>query len=38
VTGRFGEIYLGESDRISHLFIYHPAAKPRAMAVGWQRL
>jgi hypothetical protein len=33
VTGRFGEIYLGESDRISHLFIYHPAAKPRATAV-----
>ena len=23
-TGTFGEIYLGESDRISHLFIYHP--------------
>ncbi len=23
-TGRDGEIYLGESDRISHLFIYHP--------------
>ncbi|UCH33602.1 MAG: hypothetical protein JSV65_13660 [Armatimonadota bacterium] len=28
-TGRFGEIYLGESDRISHLFIYHPPIKPR---------
>lgn len=25
-TGQFGEIYLGESDRISHLFIYHPPA------------
>jgi len=24
VTGRGGEIYLGESDRISHLFIYYP--------------
>ncbi len=24
VTGEFGEIYLGESDRISHLFIYFP--------------
>lgn len=23
-TGEFGEIYLGESDRISHLFIYFP--------------
>ena len=23
-TGRWGEIYLGESDRISHLFIYFP--------------
>jgi len=23
-TGTFGEIYLGESDRISHLFIFHP--------------
>ena len=23
-TGHFGEIYLGESDRISHLFIYFP--------------
>jgi len=23
-TGRFGEIYLGESDRVSHLFIYFP--------------
>jgi hypothetical protein len=23
-TGSDGEIYLGESDRISHLFIYHP--------------
>jgi hypothetical protein len=32
VTGRFGEIYFGEADRISHLFIYHPAAPPRAVA------
>jgi len=24
VTGRSGEIYMGESDRISHLFIYFP--------------
>ena len=29
VTGRFGEIYLGESDRVSHLFIYHPAVRQR---------
>jgi len=29
-TGRFGEIYLGESDRISHLFIYHPPIRARA--------
>ena len=27
VTGEFGEIYLGESDRISHLFIYFPPIK-----------
>ena len=26
-TGRFGEIYLGESDRISHLFLYLPPIK-----------
>ena len=29
VTGRFGEVYLGESDRISHLFIYHPPIRAR---------
>jgi len=29
VTGRFGEIYLGEADRISHLFIYHPPVRAR---------
>jgi len=28
-TGEFGEIYLGESDRISHLFIYFPPIKKR---------
>jgi len=27
-TGPNGEIYLGESDRISHLFIYFPPIKP----------
>jgi hypothetical protein len=36
VTGRFGEIYLGEADRISHLFIYHPAVKPRTQ--GWPQV
>lgn len=29
VTGRDGEIYFGESDRISHLFIYFPAIEGR---------
>jgi hypothetical protein len=29
VTGRHGEIYLGESDRISHLFIYFPPIPKR---------
>ena len=29
-TGPNGEIYLGESDRISHLFIYFPPIKPKA--------
>jgi len=24
ITGKYGEIYMGESDRISHLFIYYP--------------
>ena len=28
-TGRWGEIYLGESDRISHLFIYFPPVRVR---------
>jgi len=28
VTGSSGEIYMGESDRISHLFIYYPAIGP----------
>ena len=28
ITGSSGEIYMGESDRISHLFIYHPAIGP----------
>jgi len=28
-TGACGEIYLGESDRISHLFIYFPPIRPR---------
>ena len=27
-TGQNGEIYLGESDRISHLFIYFPPVRP----------
>ncbi|MDD2709160.1 MAG: hypothetical protein PHV34_14330 [Verrucomicrobiae bacterium] len=27
-TGRDGEIYFGENDRISNLFIYHPAIGP----------
>ena len=27
-TGRSGEIYLGESDRVSHLFIYYPPIRP----------
>ncbi|MDD3926558.1 MAG: hypothetical protein PHT33_07855 [bacterium] len=26
-TGKWGEIYLGEADRISHLFIYYPPIK-----------
>jgi hypothetical protein len=26
-TGRNGEIYIGESDRISHLFIYYPSIR-----------
>ncbi|MFH2068196.1 MAG: hypothetical protein ABII89_01865 [Candidatus Omnitrophota bacterium] len=29
VTGKDGEIYLGESDRISHLFIYFPQIERR---------
>jgi len=29
VTGEWGEIYFGESDRISHLFIYQPPLRPR---------
>lgn len=29
-TGPFGEIYLGESDRISHLFIYFPVIPKRS--------
>jgi len=29
VTGLWGEIYFGESDRISHLFIYQPPIQPR---------
>ena len=29
-TGRNGEIYLGESDRISHLFMYFPPIRPAA--------
>jgi hypothetical protein len=29
VTGKWGEIYLGESDRISHLFIYFPPINAR---------
>jgi len=33
-TGPFGEIYLGESDRISHLFIYHPPVQTRAGSYG----
>ena len=28
-TGHWGEIYLGESDRISHLFIYFPPVSSR---------
>ena len=28
-TGRWGEIYLGESDRISHLFVYFPPVRVR---------
>lgn len=28
-TGEFGEIYLGESDRVSHLFIYFPPVRER---------
>jgi len=31
-TGPNGEIYLGESDRISHLFIYFPPIRPAAAA------
>ena len=27
-TGPFGEIYLGESERVSHLFIYFPPIEP----------
>jgi hypothetical protein len=26
-TGEFGEIYLGESDRVSHLFLYFPPVR-----------
>ena len=37
-TGINGEIYLGESDRISHLFIYFPPIKPaKPCAAGAQR-
>ncbi|MBI3911310.1 MAG: hypothetical protein HY320_10300 [Armatimonadetes bacterium] len=28
-TGEFGEIYLGESDRVSHLFLYFPPVRRR---------
>ncbi len=31
VTGKDGEIYLGESDRISHLWIYYPPMPQRQM-------
>jgi hypothetical protein len=30
-TGQDGEIYLGESDRISHLFTYHPPVNNPAL-------
>jgi hypothetical protein len=32
-TGKSGEIYLGESDRISHLFIYFPPIRPSVQGV-----
>lgn len=28
-TGEFGEMYLGESDRVSHLFLYFPPVRKR---------
>lgn len=28
-TGEFGEVYLGESDRIGHLFLYFPPVRKR---------
>lgn len=33
-TGQWGEIYLGEHDRISHLFIYFPPIARRARPAG----
>ena len=33
-TGPNGEIYLGESDRISHLFIYFPPIRPQGQDGG----
>ena len=33
VTGLWGEIYFGESDRISHLFIYQPPIQPRRATI-----
>jgi len=31
-TGEWGEIYLGESDRVSHLFLYFPPVRRRLPA------
>jgi len=36
-TGLNGEIYLGESDRISHLFIYFPPIRPARRASGAEK-
>jgi hypothetical protein len=36
-TGRWGEIYFGESEWLSHLFIYQPPIRPRVPTVNSER-